>query len=209
MAGDAELLQAWRSGDRAAGSELFEKYIDLVSRFLQNKVGAEREDLIQRTFLACVESRDRIREGSTFAAYLLRVARSKLIDHYRAKAGTQFDALATSVADFGESPSAVVSRAERDRLLLLALRAIPFDLQIALELYYWEGMGTPALAEVLELPPGTVRSRLHRARELLLEELRTLLAATPGAEGHDPADLGDLDAWARSVRAAAPDDAGV
>ena len=55
--------------------------------------------------------------------------------------------------------------------MLAALNGLPLDLQIALELYYWEELSVVEVAAVLEVPEGTVKSRLHRARQLLREQL--------------------------------------
>ena len=190
---DAELLDAWREGDRRAGRELFARHIDAVSRFFANKIGEEREDLIQRTFLACVEARDRIR--SSFRAYVLRVARNELYDHFTARMRGGVDPLTTSVLEAGASPSGIVAQRERDELLLLALQRLPLALQACVELYYWEELSMQELGEILDIAPGTAKSRLHRARELLRDDLHRLL------EGHDPPPADhDLDAWARSLR---------
>lgn len=196
MPDDAELLEAWRAGDAAAGRALFERHIGLLSRFFRNKAGDETEELIQRTFLACVESRDRLRDGAAFRTYLLRVARSKLYKHYAAvRPAVALDAMSVSIADLQPSPSVVVAQRQRDRVLLDALRRLPLELQLALELHYWEGMSTAELAELLELPQGTVKTRLMRARA----QLREAVAATivSGVPDEDEA----LDAWARSLRA--------
>src|SRR5690606_12989864 len=91
-------------------------------------------------------------------------------------------------------PSHLDARHEQ-RLLLAALRHIPLDLQIALELHYWEGMAGPELAEVLGVPEGTVRSRLRRAKELLTERLGELADSPALLEST----LSDLDGWARSL----------
>lgn len=195
MTDDAELLDAWRRGDRRAGRELFARHIDAVSRFFTNKIGEEREDLIQRTFLACVESRERIREGSSFRAYVLRVARNELYDHFTARVRGGVDPLTTSVIEVGNSPSGVVAARQRDELLLLALQQLPLALQACVELHYWEELSMVELGEVLGVAPGTAKSRLHRARELLRENLHRLLEG----RGEVPADA-DLDTWARSLR---------
>ena len=195
MADDAELLDAWRGGDRRAGRELFARHIDAVSRFFTNKIGDEREDLIQRTFLACVEARDRIREGSSFRAYVLRVARNELYDHFTARVRGGVDPLTTSVLAAGTSPSGIVAKRERDELLLLALQQLPLALQACVELHYWEELSMVELGDVLGVAPGTAKSRLHRARELLRDNLHRLLED----RGEQPGDA-DLDAWARSLR---------
>ena len=196
MQSDAELLEAWRAGDVDAGRTLFERHIGVLSRFFRNKIGEEREDLIQRTLLATVESRDRLRDGASFRAYLLRVARSRLYDHLaRVRGGpSRPDPLLQSVEDAGLSPSRIIAKSEQDRLLLLALRRLPLELQVALELHYWEGLTTAELAEVLEIPQGTVKTRLFRARKLLRDDLHALAGTRPEAT------LDDLDAWALALR---------
>jgi RNA polymerase sigma-70 factor (ECF subfamily) len=200
---DAELLEAWRTGDVEAGRTLFERHIGVLSRFFRNKVGDEREDLIQRTLLACVESRDRLRDGASFRAYLLRVARSRLYDHVmRVRGGpNRPDPLLTSIADAGLSPSRIMAKSEQDHMLLLALRRLPLELQVALELHYWEGLTTAELADVLEIPQGTVKTRLFRARNLLRDDLHALARAS----SVPTASLDDLDAWAHSLKATIDD----
>ena len=78
MADDAELLEQWRAGDRKAGEALFDRHFDAVARFFRNKVDRGIDDLIQRTFLACVESRDRFRGDSSFRTYAFAVGRHVL-----------------------------------------------------------------------------------------------------------------------------------
>jgi RNA polymerase sigma factor (sigma-70 family) len=191
---DHELLDAWRAGDAAAGSALFERHFDALYRFFRNKTAGPVEDLVQETFLACVRRKDAVRD---FRTYVFTVARHELYAHWRARGdrGADVDVGEISLADLATSPSGVVARRAEHQLLLQALRAIPLDLQIALELTYWEGMDGPALAEVLGIPEGTVRSRLRRAREALEAKLAAL-AADPGVLQSTTT---DLDKWARSL----------
>ena len=203
MRSDEELLDAWRGGDGAAGRVLFERHISALSRFFRTKVGDEREDLIQGTFLACVESRDRLRDGSNFRAYLFRIARNRLYDHIaRGYRGVgQPDPLSQSVIDLGTSPSRILAKTQQDQHLLLALQQLPLASQVLLELHYWEGLSTAELADVLEIPRGTVKTRLMRARERLREQLEQVVQ-----QGAIPAQsLQDLDGWARSVQARSDD----
>ena len=201
MEADIELLEAWRAGDARAGNDLLRRYFAALHRFFAHKVDDEVEDLIQRTMLALVRSKDAIREATSFRAYLFTVARNELY-HYLSARRRSRDALdfgSVSVADLGTSPSAMVARRDEQTALLRALRAIPVELQIALELHYWEGMTTAELATALAVPQGTVKSMLRRAREQL--EVRLRRTARPGVE--PTATIEDLAAWARSIRAAA------
>ena len=70
-----------------------------------------------------------------------------------------------SVAELSGSPSQVVAGHEEEKLLLVALREIPLELQTVVELYSWEELSVAQMAEVLEIPAGTVKSRLLRARD--------------------------------------------
>lgn len=182
-ADDTELLDAWRAGDAASGRELFRRHAAAVQRFFRSKLGPEREDLIQRTFLACLESRDRVRDGSSFRTFLLGVARHKLYDHLERMQGPagRFDPLVSTAMDLAAaSPSAVVEREQTRDAVLDAMQRLPIELQLVLELHYWEELDTAAIAEVLDIPRGTVKTRLMRARERLRESLATPEAAEDG-----------------------------
>ena len=199
MATDFELLDAWRSGDRDAGNTLFERHFDAICRFFANKVTHGVDDLIQKTFLGCVESRDRFQKQATFRTYLFAVAHNVLREHFRERRreGVPPDLGEASTDELTPSPSAVFAAHEEQRLLLEALRRIPLDYQLVLELYYWEDMAAPELAQVLAIPEGTVRSRLRKAKEALSERMKSL-ARTPELLR---ATFSDLDAWVRSLRA--------
>jgi RNA polymerase sigma-70 factor (ECF subfamily) len=171
---DLELLDGWRAGDTAAGEELVSRHWASISRFFRSKIGDDGADLISQTFLACVEARDRI-EGDNVKAYMFAVARRRLADHFRKRArAPAVDFEVSSVIDLGTGPSTHVSRRQRSELLRDGLARIPLDDQIALELAYFEGLSTKEIADVLEIPENTVRSRLSRARDKLRAVLATL-----------------------------------
>jgi RNA polymerase sigma-70 factor (ECF subfamily) len=199
VATDFELLDAWRAGDREAGNTLFERHFDAICRFFANKVTHGVDDLIQKTFLGCVESRDRFQKQASFRTFLFAVAHNVLREHFRERRreGVPPDLGETSTDELTPSPSAVFAAHEEQRLLLEALRRIPLDYQLVLELYYWEDMAAPELAQVLAIPEGTVRSRLRKAKEALSERMKSL-ARTPELLR---ATFSDLDAWVRSLRA--------
>lgn len=196
---DFDLLDAWRSGERGAGDRLFARHFDAVFRFFRNKVDdAAAEDLTQASFLACVDGRDRFRQASSFRTYLFSVARNQLYMHFRKKGRRDavMEVGSASVADLGASPGSIIAAKAEQRLLLQALRQIPLDFQIAVELYYWEGLSTKELAGVLEIPEGTVRSRLTRAREHLGHKMSELAASPELARST----IGDFDRWAHSLK---------
>ena len=198
MSADAELLERWRAGDKAAGEQLFERHFDAVARFFRNKVTHGIDDLIQRTFLACVESRDKFRGDSSFRTYLFGVAHNVLGNHYRSKKrhGDKIDFGVTSVHDLGPSPSVIVAKHREQRMLLEALRRIPLDHQVVLELYYWEKLTAAEVGSVVGVPEGTARTRIRRAKQLLEQEMAKL------SESKDQlhTTIANLDDWAASLR---------
>ncbi len=195
---DFELLEKWRGGDAKAGNHLFDRYFDPLYRFFRNKVQDAADDLVQQTFLALVQARDRFRGDASFRTYLFTAARSKLYNHLerRGREGI-IDLGATSCEDLGISPTGLLAKDEQQRHLLLALRKLPIDLQVALELYYFEGVRGPELAEILEVPEGTMRSRIRRGCELLRDRLVELTQSPALAESTSS----NLEAWAAAVRA--------
>ncbi|MCH9685956.1 MAG: sigma-70 family RNA polymerase sigma factor, partial [Deltaproteobacteria bacterium] len=170
---DQELLTAWAGGDKEAADQLLRRYVPLVHRFFHGKIDGDAEDLVQRTFTACVQRVDRFRGEGTFRAYLLGIARYELLGELRSRRRRpHLDPAVQSLDDVGPRPSAVLAQRQELQLLRAALRRVPLDLQLLVELRYWEGLDSSEIAAVLEVPRGTVRSRLHRARSLLAEQIR-------------------------------------
>ncbi|MBK8715653.1 MAG: sigma-70 family RNA polymerase sigma factor [Deltaproteobacteria bacterium] len=169
------------------------RHFALVSRFFRRRVSEGHADLIQRTFLGCVESRDRVAEprfaciaGHRAAGALRSPARSAVARSTRT----------TPPLESQGSPSRVLDDARQQRLLFRALRRLPIELQLTLELHYWEQLKVEEVARVLEIPGGTVKSRLARARTLLREAI--------GACEADPelrrTTSQGMDAWLASMR---------
>lgn len=195
---DAELLAAWTRGDLDAGARLFERHFEAVARFFRNKVDGPIDDLVQKTFLGCVEGRERLRGDAGFRAYLFGVARNVLSKYWRGRlsGAREVDLDTESVVALGASPTSVYARDRGQLTMLNALRRIPLDSQIVLELCYWEAMTAAEIAEVLGIPLGTAKTRIRRARDLLSMRLRDL--ATGRLAVHSTGMR--LATWARGVR---------
>ena len=200
---DWELLEAWRNGDRKAGDILVQRYIRPIARFFRHKLREVEDDLVQRTFLGCVEGATRFEGRSSFRTFLFAIARNVLLEHLRAlqrsgqRAGDEFDPGLSSLSALGPSPSQALADKQSTLRLLDALRQIPVDSQLLLELYYWEELSIAELAHVLEVPEGSVKRRLHEARQRLLHHLNT--SASPSLQS--TGELGtDVAEWLRAAR---------
>jgi RNA polymerase sigma factor (sigma-70 family) len=200
MRDDSALLAAWGDGDRDAGRELLERHFEPIFRFFRNKADSDLEDLVQTTFLHALESRAAFRGDASFRTYLFTIARHELYAYWRRKQrrDDEADVGDLSVEDLAPSPRSEVAERRERALLARALRAIPLDLQIALELHYWEDLTGPELAAVLEVPEGTVRTRLRRGRELLEEKMAALAA---GDDVLLRSTVDGFDSWAASLKA--------
>lgn len=193
---DQELLAAWAAGDSSAAQQLIARHLDIVHRFFVGKVEAELEDMVQRTFLKCVEKRDSFRGDSTFRAFLLGIARYELLGFYRTQSKGTFDPAVTSLEDYRAGPSSVAAIRDERKLLLAALRRLPFEQQLLLELRYWEQLSSSEVAQVLSIPASTVRDRLGRARGLL----RSAMTDVASSKGLAEITMTSFERWAQSVR---------
>ena len=196
---DAELLSQWRTGDRDAGRMLFERYYETIERFFVNKVSEDNiRDLVQETFLACVKSREHLRDPDKFRSYLLTTAFNVLRGHYRKKKRrpSEVDFDNNSMRNLASGPISLLIEKREQRLLLEALRHIPTNDQALLELHYWEQLTTSEMSEMLDIPHGTTKRRLQRARARLRGKLEELAESAEVLEST----LSDLDMWAKQCR---------
>lgn len=195
---DFELLERWQAGDRVAAKQLFERHFDAIYRFVASKVTAGVDDLVQETFLACVKGRDRFRGTSSFRGYMFGTARNVLFAHYRKRRHFEsVDEVGSSrLIDLEPTASRMLAKREEERLLLEALRCVTLDHQIILELYYWENLSGPEVAELLGISVAAMRSRLHRAKQELVQQLESLGDSSDALAST----LSDLDGWALGLR---------
>jgi RNA polymerase sigma-70 factor (ECF subfamily) len=202
MPSDFDLLDRWAAGDREAAAALIDRHFQTLYRFFRVQAPRDAEDLVQQTLLACVEGRERFRRASSFRTYVLRTARFQLYARNRRRRAEAPQGASgqthAGVPALGTSPTGVLARADDRRVLLEALRRLPLDHQLVLELHLWESLTGPELAEALDIPEPAVRSRLRRALERLRMEALALVAAP--IKLRDTVDT--LDRWAVRLSAA-------
>lgn len=169
---DRELVESFRAGDPRAGTALVERHFEGIYRFFRSKVAGDVDDLVQQTFMSCLEARESFRGECSFRTLLFRIARRRLHDHYRKKRRDQaLDFTTASVRALGTSPSAALQRSDAVAAVRAALQELPLEAQTLLELSYWQDMSTLELAQVFEVPVGTIKSRQFAARAELQARL--------------------------------------
>jgi len=179
---DAKLIDETLAGNREAFGELVGKYQSRLFNTLLHVVGSreEAEDVVQEAFVQAYLKLASFGGRSAFYTWLYRIAfnasvsrhrrrRPEVsIDQYRQQTGDQPE-------DEGEGPAELLLRGERVEQVRAAIATLGEDHRAILILRDMEGCCYETIAEILDLPPGTVRSRLHRARLQLRDELRTVL----------------------------------
>jgi RNA polymerase sigma factor (sigma-70 family) len=194
---DLALLGRWRSGDRLAGDTLFMRHFDSIHAFFRTKLVGDVEDLVQRTFMALLETS----EDAPIRAvrpWLFGTARHLLLERWRTR--RDFDPETSTLAELGPSPSSILAGKAEQRILAAAVRRIPLDHQILLELHYWEELSGSEIAACLGVPEGTIRSRLRRAKQ----ELTRALSEVAQSPELLVSTLGDLQRWMAAMREQCP-----
>ncbi len=192
---DNVLMDRWQAGDAAAGESLVERYFDQLYNFFHTKLDADADELVQLTFLACLDAKDRFRREASFRTFLYAIAKNQLYSmlRTRVRAGRELELDGSSIADLVSTPRTRLARNQEYEHLVTCLRRLPVEQQTLLELHYWSELGMSELAAIFEAPEVTIRSRLHRARTAL----RALLQAASSDQAG--ASLEQIDEWARTL----------
>lgn len=179
---DRELVLRARAGERAAFDQLVGRYqrrlLRLVLRLLRDQ--AEAEDVVQETFLKAYRALPRFRGEAAFFTWLYRIALNgarNAILRRRQRTGPMgaVPSQLPSPAPEGGTPEAMLLSKQVMQAIDAALEALPLELRTAIVLREIEGLSYEEIAQIMECPLGTVRSRLFRAREAIARRLRPLL----------------------------------
>ena len=171
---DADLIARAQHGQVEAFGELYRRYLDPIYRYVRMRVNAESdaEDISERVFLRTFEALDRYEErGHPFSAYLYRVARNLLVDHYRRQPASVGLEEATDVGEVDSDPDTVVIRREEVRQISEAIEQLPEDYREVIRLRVVLELPNATVAAWMERSPGAVRVLLHRALKALREGL--------------------------------------
>lgn len=173
-----ELVTRSRQGDREAFGDLVRKYQDRLFHGIARIVGSrvDAEDLVQEAFVQAYVKLAAFRGHCSFYTWLYRIALNLAYSNARrrqvrkALEGTR-EVREDIPADSAASPSERMERAEESERIRRALSALSEEHRALLVLRGVEGFDYQTIAEVMNLNPGTVRSRLHRARANFRENL--------------------------------------
>lgn len=185
---DRQLVERAQRGDKRAFELLVEKYqrklARLLSRFIRDP--AEVEDVTQEAFIKAYRALPAFRGDSAFYTWLYRIGINTAKNYLmamgrRAPTSTEVEAEEAEGFEEGEqlrdinTPESVLLSNEIAKTVNSTIEKLPEELRTAIQLREIEGMSYEDIAQVMNCPIGTVRSRIFRAREAIAAELRPLL----------------------------------
>lgn len=183
---DQVLVDRVLNGDKNAFNLLVLRYQNklahLVSRYV---LASEIPDVVQETFIKAYRSLCLFKGESIFYTWLYRIAvntaKNYLISQGRRPPSSDIDASeaegyegADSLRDLDNPESLVLSK-EVEKVVFEAIEALPDDLRTAITLREIDGLSYEEIAEIMDTPVGTVRSRIFRARDIIDEKIKPLL----------------------------------
>lgn len=191
---DLDLVKRVQAGDNAAFDLLVRKYqhrvVALIGRYVHD--WSEAQDVAQDTFLRAYRALGNFRGDAQFSTWLHRIAvntaKNHLVAHKRRPPGEDIDIedaeqfeSALRLRD-NDTPERELMRQEMEQTVMRAVEALPEELRAAITLREVEGLSYEEIAQQMQCPIGTVRSRIFRAREAIDVQLRPLMDATTSRE---------------------------
>jgi RNA polymerase sigma-70 factor (ECF subfamily) len=185
---DQRLVERVQRGDKAAFDLLVAKYQRKIFRLLSRLIrdAAEVEDVAQEAFIKAYRALPNFRGDSAFYTWLYRIAINTAKNHLvsqgrRAPTTTEADIEEAETFDDGEhlrdlnTPDSMLLSKQVAEAVNRAIDQLPEDLRTAIVLREIEGLSYEEIAESMNCPIGTVRSRIFRAREAIAQELKPVL----------------------------------
>ena len=184
---DKELVRRVQAGEHAAFDLLFIRYRHKVHGLVGRYVHAPEDvdDVVQEAFIKAYRALPRFRGESAFYTWLYRIAVNTAKNHLAARSrrpkGVELDADDADLGDIAEAlrdendPEGALRQDELRDTVAAAIAALPKDLRSALTLREFDGLSYAEIADIMDCPIGTVRSRIFRAREAVDQCIRPLV----------------------------------
>jgi len=174
---ERELVARIKEGDMDAFRELVEMHRDRIYAFVFYMTGdrSDADDITQETFIKAYKGLSRFRGDSSVYTWLHRIAMNLCIDRVRKLKKRREVPLSEIIPSHVEEPFREAERSELRRIIEVALSGIPEKQRVILIMYEIQGFSYEEIASILGCPIGTVRSRLHKARNGLRERISKLL----------------------------------
>jgi RNA polymerase sigma-70 factor (ECF subfamily) len=182
---DRQLVERVQRGDKRAFDILVLKYqhkiAGLISRYVRDS--DEVQDVTQEAFIKAYRALPRFRGDSAFYTWLYRIAintaKNYLVSRSRRPPDTDIDVDGEFQADFAvlkdvAGPESRLATDQLQKVIFDAIENLPEELKVAVTLREFEGMSYEEIAEVMECPVGTVRSRIFRAREAIEKSIEAI-----------------------------------
>lgn len=194
QASETELISNCQRGEKSSFRTLVDRYKDKVYNTAFRIVGNahDAEDIAQEAFIAAYTSIGSFDISRKFAPWLLKIATNLSIDYLRRKQSptVPLDSLEAAVEDASSliehSNADLLQAAETSELYQLAeqlISCLPPKYRAAMTLYYTEDLTYGEIADALDIPMGTVKTYLHRGREILKTQLQRVLTESVEARG--------------------------
>jgi RNA polymerase sigma-70 factor, ECF subfamily len=167
---DEMLIQRIADGDRLAMQVLFARHRTPVYRWLLRLVSHEAlaEDLLSEVFLDVWRQAGRFEARSSVSTWLMSIARFKALSARRRRAEAPLDeTIESTVADQADDPEAALQKKNREELLRAALTRLSPDHRAVIDLVYYHGKSVDDVAQILDVPAATVKTRMFYARKKL------------------------------------------
>lgn len=187
MSSDKEIIDRALSGDQRAYSDLVNKYRDLIFNLIYRMIGnrEEAEDLVQEIFIKAFSALPTFNEQYAFSTWLYKIAVNHCIDTLRKKKlptlpldkpiSFKDKELRREYPDLSPSPEGKLISKERTEIIQKAIHSLPEKYRSVILLRHTEEKSYEEISTILNIPIGTVKARLFRARELLKKKLKGLL----------------------------------
>lgn len=173
---DEQLMSRVAAGSDAAFEELYRRYARRLKGFFFLQLGGDEElaaDSTHDVFLRAYEARTRYREGSNVSTWIFTIAYNICRNHYRTNA-YEAQLLANLDAEplSDQQIEVELDAAVLDEALAQVLSELPVPLHQLFSLHYQEELTVPQIAEIVGIPEGTVKSRLHKTMNIIRKKLK-------------------------------------